>query len=1106
MAGKYDSKSELPNKDDYWLDANYVSDYADTYTKNRRVEEGYNSDQIDNRYDAIRHMGGTMGLMQEYPDALATAAVRAREGFARGRDDKMDVHNNRVGEALFNQLTDEQKETMTMADFMSLAEQHLNMAEQAKLAGESVPEELDPIFYYKEGTKATHPLYKESENFAEGGLAGSGWDEDPMMPSEAGLESGEEFTPEDAALFAAEMAPVSGEILSAKYAVDDFQEGDYLGAALNAVGAIPGVGVVGRAAKKGGKIAVEAADEVYQLAEGMIKAAAKEGVPNKTVKAYKLFRTKEGSDELFPLFVNADKGIQKGEWIPAEVGSLTDAGKVKSSIGPLAYRPGWHAGDNAAATHIGGKSTPGQKKPDYRPANQVWAEVEMADDVDWQSVANSNASIVKSGPNKGKLNAKEAQITDQVPTGGHYRYKTNPNMQGEWLIGGEMKINDVMDNEAVKRVGQETGVPDLPSLPELIDEKGLQFSDLTKEAQSELKKYYPETFSKMTGDAPEFNEGGLMKEDNIDPVSGNEIPPGSTAENVRDDIPAMLSEGEFVLPADVVKWHGLKEIMEWRCEAKEGLMAMEAMDQIKSPEIEAGEGSEHEAMETPEEETLEDIAEGEDMDENGNGEYPTEPTEKGEMGPMSSMEFGDEELLVLMAADGGAVTDTPAPKQRVAKRLVRDPKTGKMIVIFIDIATGKQVGTQAAMDAIDAGTATLHEQSPQNAFKQVQEGAGQETEDKSTAEEVVDARTSVAMPSAGGNYESSSSEPVERTLGNNYGFIDPSKRGMITGLASLFPGGGVLSSWGINANNTDAVNAARAELGLDPVDTTLGVNMDAAMGMVTDQTNPADDVNIGPFSADVMMTDQIGRTARVADPKNMSTMDKIKDSKAARFFTGKNVTLDDVPDVYTTSSYLTPFEIQEKQAAGLTQRPDGSWGYSAAAEQIGRETFADMSKDEFGSDLGLSTADKYGLSLASDRGRQEALGIAAQDAELFDENDDGKLDAAEQRAMKEFYAGTSDSGSQGLGYDSSYGSQAEADAVASSGWGSKDHFDAIEASFNDLPSSGGGNYDSGSSDTNTSGGSDFSLGSWGSSDDSSIFNKGGMVMKPKRKYATIKKK
>ena len=46
-----------------------------------------------------------------------------------------------------------------------------------------------------------------------------------------------------------------------------------------------------------------------------------------------------------------------------------------------------------------------------------------------------------------------------------------------------------------------------------------------------------------------FEDGGLKDEGGtVDPVSGNDVPPGSTQEEVRDDIPAQLSEGEFVMP------------------------------------------------------------------------------------------------------------------------------------------------------------------------------------------------------------------------------------------------------------------------------------------------------------------------------------------------------------------------------------------------------------------------------------------------------------------------------------------------------------------------------------------------------------------------------
>ena len=85
-----------------------------------------------------------------------------------------------------------------------------------------------------------------------------------------------------------------------------------------------------------------------------------------------------------------------------------------------------------------------------------------------------------------------------------------------------------------------------------------------------------------------YNEGGMAMEEQmtmnfgdvpdntigIDPVSGNEIPMGSTAENVRDDIPANLSEGEIVVPADVVNFHGVKLFEDLRAEAKMGYAQM----------------------------------------------------------------------------------------------------------------------------------------------------------------------------------------------------------------------------------------------------------------------------------------------------------------------------------------------------------------------------------------------------------------------------------------------------------------------------------------------------------------------------------------------------
>jgi len=82
-----------------------------------------------------------------------------------------------------------------------------------------------------------------------------------------------------------------------------------------------------------------------------------------------------------------------------------------------------------------------------------------------------------------------------------------------------------------------------------------------------------------------FNVGGLKDEGGTkDPVSGNEVPSGSLQEEVRDDIDAKLSPGEFVFPADVTRFLGLRFLMKLRDEAKAGLQRMEDMGQMGNSE------------------------------------------------------------------------------------------------------------------------------------------------------------------------------------------------------------------------------------------------------------------------------------------------------------------------------------------------------------------------------------------------------------------------------------------------------------------------------------------------------------------------------------------
>ena len=75
-----------------------------------------------------------------------------------------------------------------------------------------------------------------------------------------------------------------------------------------------------------------------------------------------------------------------------------------------------------------------------------------------------------------------------------------------------------------------------------------------------------------------------------DPVSGNDVPPGSLAKEVRDDIPAQLSEGEYVVPADVLRFYGMKFFEDLRENAKIELARMEAEGRIGGQPVDAAVG------------------------------------------------------------------------------------------------------------------------------------------------------------------------------------------------------------------------------------------------------------------------------------------------------------------------------------------------------------------------------------------------------------------------------------------------------------------------------------------------------------------------------------
>lgn len=127
---------------------------------------------------------------------------------------------------------------------------------------------------------------------------------------------------------------------------------------------------------------------------------------------------------------------------------------------------------------------------------------------------------------------------------------------------------------------------------------------------------------KITSPDLRFAEGGMVEDDQmnrlmaeggmaddgmaIEPTTGNEVPPGSLAKEVRDDIDAKLSEGEYIVPADVVRYFGVRFFEDLRMQAKQGLSQMDAQGRIGGTAVNQNgvplEGEDEEL--TPEEEQM----------------------------------------------------------------------------------------------------------------------------------------------------------------------------------------------------------------------------------------------------------------------------------------------------------------------------------------------------------------------------------------------------------------------------------------------------------------------------------------------------------------------
>ena len=188
-------------------------------------------------------------------------------------------------------------------------------------------------------------------------------------------------------------------------------------------------------------------------------------IPGKIGIGYKIFYLKDG--KLYPPVIPNKNCAETpiGVWIPCsspEIIGYTQKShrpKVMSggngtrgkSLGPLAFRPGWHLGKIPYAEQFLKK-----KKVDDKfvwPNELVWCECGYSADIDYQDEAMSYGKT-----KNGKFNHAYAGLP-KIPKNGYYRYRTNPNPNtSEWIISGCLKVNRILSFQEVGEILMDNGI------------------------------------------------------------------------------------------------------------------------------------------------------------------------------------------------------------------------------------------------------------------------------------------------------------------------------------------------------------------------------------------------------------------------------------------------------------------------------------------------------------------------------------------------------------------------------------------------------------------------------------------------------------------------
>ena len=148
------------------------------------------------------------------------------------------------------------------------------------------------------------------------------------------------------------------------------------------------------------------------------------------MRTYKLCRIRGG--KLYPLYVEANRETVMGEWLKARIGELYDETHVKSKLGPLSLRPGYHSCSVPFTDWIGKK----EGNILVQRKDSVWCECDVE--------------------------GNELTVTDRyglrtIPNGWYY-FRTRPKQPFPWIISDRIYIRRRLTHDEVEKICLEHGV------------------------------------------------------------------------------------------------------------------------------------------------------------------------------------------------------------------------------------------------------------------------------------------------------------------------------------------------------------------------------------------------------------------------------------------------------------------------------------------------------------------------------------------------------------------------------------------------------------------------------------------------------------------------